>query len=85
MINLRQTNGISFANNNQLQIAAANTDFANAQLKSIEFAWIPNLSFLTGYSSFPAMGSLGYFYGGMASYSLNVFQQIKAQEQAKYI
>ncbi len=75
----------AFANNNQLQIAAANTDFANAQLKSIEFAWIPNLSFLTGYSSFPAMGSLGYFYGGMASYSLNVFQQIKAQEQAKYI
>lgn len=75
----------AFANNNQLQIAAANTDYANAQLKSIEFAWIPNLSFLTGYSSFPAMGSLGYFYGGMASYSLNVFQQIKAQEQAKYI
>ena len=75
----------AFANNNQLQIAAANTDYANAQLKSVEFAWIPNLSFLTGYSSFPAMGSLGYFYGGMASYSLNVFQQIKAQEQAKYI
>lgn len=75
----------AFANNNQLQIAAANTDYANAQLKGVEFAWIPNLSLLTGYSSFPAMGSLGYFYGGMATYSLNVFQQIKAQEQAKYI
>ncbi len=71
--------------NNQLQIAAANVDYANAQLEKIEFAWIPNLSFLTGYSSFPAMGNLGYFYGGMASYSLNVFQQLKQQKQAKYI
>ena len=44
----------AFANNNQLQIAGANVELANAQLKRIEFAWIPNFSALAGYSSFPA-------------------------------
>ncbi len=75
----------AFANNNQLQIAGANVELANAQLKRIEFAWIPNFSALAGYSSFPAWGNLGYFFGAMANYSINVFQQISQQKQAEYI
>lgn len=75
----------AFANNNQLQIAGANVELANAQLKRIEFAWIPNFSALAGYSSFPAWGNLGYFFGAMANYSINVFQQIAQQKQAEYI
>jgi multidrug efflux system outer membrane protein len=81
---LNQLMALALIKNYDLQIAAANTDYVSAQLKSIEFAWIPNLSILTGYSSFPAMGNLGYFFGGMASYSLNVLRQIKAQKQAHY-
>lgn len=75
----------AFQQNNQLQIAGASVELANAQLKRIEFAWIPNLTAMTGYSSFPAMGNLGYFFGGFANYTVNVFQLIQQQKQAEYI
>lgn len=82
---LNQLMESAFQYNNQLQIAGASVELANAQLKRIEFAWIPNLSAMTGYSSFPAMGNLGYFFGGFANYTVNVFQLIKQQQQAEYI
>jgi len=82
---LNQLMESAFKYNNQLQIAGASVELANAQLKRIEFAWIPNLSAMTGYSSFPAMGNLGYFFGGFANYTVNVFQLIQQQKQAEYI
>lgn len=75
----------AFEYNNQLQIAGASVELANAQLKRIEYAWIPNLTLMTGYSSFPAMGNLGYFFGGFANYTVNVFQLLAQQKQAEYI
>ncbi|TXI93234.1 MAG: hypothetical protein E6Q33_04400, partial [Neisseriales bacterium] len=63
---LNQLMESAFQQNNQLQIAGASVELANAQLKRIEYAWIPNLTAKTGYSSFPEIGNLGYFFGGIA-------------------
>ncbi len=82
---LNQLMESAFKYNNQLQIAGSNVELANAQLKRIEYAWIPNISLMTGYSSFPAMGNLGYFFGGFANYTVNVLQLIEQQKQAEYI
>lgn len=76
---------VALEHNNQVQIALANLDYAKGQLKQVQLNWLPNLSFLAGYSSFPAFGGIDYFFGLMPSYTLNIFAQLKQQKQAKYL
>ncbi len=70
-------------NNSDVKIALSNIDNAQAQLKQVELSWIPTLPLLLGFSDMPTLGSPGYFIGIFPSYTLNIFGQIKAQQQAK--
>lgn len=69
--------------NGDVLIAMANLNNAQAQLKQVQLSWIPNLPLLLGYSDMPVLGSPGYFLGVFPSYTMNIFGQIKAQQQAE--
>lgn len=69
-------------NNNNIQAAIGNITAAQGQLRQVQFAWIPTASASTGYSSQSLYGD-GYSFSATPAYSLNIFQQIKAQEYAK--
>lgn len=71
-------------NNYNLNIATANLEYAQAQLKQVKLSWIPSMNFWGGYSSLPYLGDAGYFFGLFPNYVLNVFQQIKMQKSAEY-
>ena len=68
--------------NSDVLIAMANLNNSQAQLKQVQLSWIPTLPLLLGYSDMPTLGSPGYFVGVFPSYTINIFGQIKAQEQA---
>lgn len=74
----------ALANNNDIKMAVANLTNAQAQLKQVQFGWIPNIPLVLGFSQMWAFNNPGYFLGLFPSYSLNVFSQIKAQDQAKH-
>lgn len=71
-------------NNNDIKIAMANLANAQGQLKQVQFGWIPNIPVVLGFSQMWAFNNPGYFLGLFPSYTLNIFSQIKAQEQAKH-
>ncbi|WP_115702289.1 TolC family protein [Legionella sainthelensi] len=71
-------------NNNNVHIAAANLQYAQAQLKQVKLNWIPGMSILSGYSQMPNLGDPGAFVALFPQYVLNIFQQIKQQKSAKY-
>lgn len=70
--------------NNDLKIAAANLELAQAQLKLVKLAWIPGMNIVAGYSQMPNLGDPGYFWGLFPLYALNILQQIKQQKSAEY-
>lgn len=69
-------------NNNNIQAAIGNIVAAQGQLRQVQFNWIPTASISGGYSSRSFIGE-GYNFAATPAYSLNVFQQIRAQEYAK--
>ncbi|KTD09175.1 outer membrane efflux protein [Legionella gratiana] len=71
-------------NNNSVHIAAANLQYAQAQLKQVKLNWIPGMSILSGYSQMPNLGDPGAFLALFPQYVLNIFQQIKQQKSAQY-
>lgn len=71
-------------NNNSIHIAAANLQYAQAQLKQVKLNWIPGMNILSGYSQMPNLGDPGAFVALFPQYVLNIFQQIKQQKSAKY-
>jgi outer membrane protein, multidrug efflux system len=75
----------ALANNNDIKIAISNLDNAQAQLKQINLSWIPTIPLMLGFSQMPILNSPGYFLGLFPSYSINIFSQIKAGEQAKHL
>ena len=71
-------------NNNDVKMAIANLANAQGQLKQVQLSWIPNIPLLLGFSQMPVLNNPGYFVGLFPSYTLNIFSQIKATEQAKH-
>ncbi len=69
-------------NNNNIQAAIGNVTAAQGQLRQVQFAWIPTASASGGYNSKAIYGQ-GYYFDAAPAYSLNIFQQIKAQQYAK--
>lgn len=72
--------------NNDIQMAMANIEAAEGELKHVELNWLPNLAVNLGYSSFPYLG----FPGVLATlaiplYTVNIFNQIKSQQRAHYV
>ncbi|MEN9946122.1 MAG: hypothetical protein RLZZ293_508 [Pseudomonadota bacterium] len=67
-------------NNNNIQIAIGNIEAARGQLRQIEFAWLPIVG---GNASYTNQAKGQYSLSFTPSYSLNIFQLIRAQEYAK--
>lgn len=74
----------SLANNLDIQVALANLEQAKGQLKQIQLSWIPFVNLYAGYSSNPAFGAPGNFYGIWPQYTLNIPSLINQQRFAKY-
>ena len=72
------------ANNNNINIAMANVEASEGELKRVKLNWIPSLSTNVGYSSFPDLGFPGVLFAVIPTYTMNIFSQIKEQKKAKY-
>ncbi len=70
--------------NNNIQVARANIEAAQGELKRIKLNWIPSIGSNVGYSSFPYLGYPGVIVTAIPTYTLNILSQIKEQQRAKY-
>lgn len=70
--------------NLDVSIALSNLEQARGQLRQIQLSWIPFINLYSGFSSNPAFGDIGTFYGAWPQYIINIAQQIEMQKQAKY-
>lgn len=71
-------------NNLDLEVALANLEQAQGQLRQVQLSWIPFVNLYAGFSSNPAFGDIGTFYGAWPQYTINIAQVIKQQERANY-
>lgn len=71
-------------NNLDINVALSNLEQARGQLTQIQLSWIPFVNLYGGYSSNPAFGDIGTFYGAWPQYIINIAGVIQAQRQAKY-
>ncbi len=71
-------------NNLDLEISLANLEQAQGQLRQVQLSWIPFINLYAGFSSNPAFGNIGTFYGAWPQYTINIAQVLKEQERAKY-
>ena len=70
--------------NNDVNIAMANIEAAEGELKRVRLNWIPTMGGNLGYSSFPYLGYPGVLAAIVPTYTINIFQQIKSQQRAHY-
>jgi outer membrane protein, multidrug efflux system len=70
--------------NNDIHIAIANLQQARGSLQQINLSWIPTIKLYAGYSTNPALGSPGGFYGVWPYYVVNIMQLYSQQKQARY-
>ncbi len=71
--------------NNDIQIAMANIEAAEGELKRVELNWLPTLTANLGYSSFPYLGFPGVLaVVALPLYTVNIFNQIKSQQRSYY-
>lgn len=70
--------------NPDIQIALANLKQAQGELKQVKLSWIPLVNLYGGYSTNPALGIPGGFYGVWPYYALNLMQQFAQQKKSQY-
>lgn len=71
-------------NNMDIHVAIGNLQQAQGELQQIKLSWIPTIKFFLGYSTNPALGIPGGFYGVWPYYTVNIMQLYTQQKQAKY-
>lgn len=81
---LNQLIELSLKYNNDINTAMGNIQAAQGELKRIKLNWIPTMTGNIGYSSFPALGYPGVLAFILPTYTMNIFTQIKEQQQAHY-
>jgi outer membrane protein TolC len=74
----------SLKSNLDLSIALSNLENAKGQLSKVQLSWIPFVDIYSGFTTNPAFGNAGTFYGLWPQYTLNIAQLIQQQKQAKY-
>lgn len=74
----------SLSSNNELQVAMANIEAAQGELKRVELNWIPSAGTMLGYSSFPYLGYPGVLAAVVPTYTINLISQYYEQKRAKY-
>jgi outer membrane protein TolC len=70
--------------NNDIQVAMANVEAAEGELKRVQLQWIPEADAIGGYSSWPDTGFPGVVFAIVPRYAVNIFKQIKEQDKAGY-
>lgn len=75
---------LGLRNNNDIHIALANLQQAQGVLQQVKLSWIPTIKLFAGYSTNPALGSPGGFYGVWPYYLVNIMQLYSQQKQAHY-
>lgn len=81
---LNQYIKLSLRKNLEIRIALANLDAARGELLKVKLNWLPSLNNLAGYSTNPALGTPGGLLAAWPNYTLNIFQQYKLQQQARF-
>ena len=71
-------------NNLDMHIAVAHLEQAQGQLSEIKLGWLPSLEILGGYSTNPALGIPGFFFGAWPGYLINIAKLLKQQQYAKF-
>ena len=74
----------SLKSNLDLSIALSNLEQAQGQLRQVQLSWIPLVNLYGGFSSNPAFGAPGTFYGAWPQYTLNIAKLIEQQKLANY-
>lgn len=69
--------------NNNIQTALVNIDYARSQLAEVKLNWIPNLTVLAGFSQFPILGNPGNVVIAYPLYVVNLLQLYKQQKSAE--
>lgn len=76
--------GTGLKNNMDIQVAIGKLQQAQGELRQVKLSWIPYVQIFGGYSTNPALGIPGGFYGVWPNYALNIMQLYTQQKQAKY-
>lgn len=71
-------------NNTDIHIALGNVQQARGELLQVKLSWIPTIQLLAGYSTNPALGVPGAFYGIWPYYVLNIMKLYTQGKQAAY-
>lgn len=71
-------------NNPDIHIALAHLEQARGELKQVQLSWIPLVHLYGGYSTNPALGIPGGFYGVWPYYALNIMQLLTKQKKLQY-
>lgn len=83
-LELNQLIEAGLKNNMDIHIAIGNLQQARGELQQVKLSWIPTLKLFAGYSTNPALGVPGGFYGAWPYYVLNIMQLYTQQKQATY-
>ncbi|WP_058535674.1 TolC family protein [Legionella saoudiensis] len=70
--------------NMDIHIALGNLQQARGELLQIKLSWIPTVQILAGYSTNPALGAPGAFYGIWPYYVLNMMKLYTQGKEASY-
>ncbi|STY29878.1 outer membrane efflux protein [Legionella wadsworthii] len=71
-------------NNMDVHIAIGNLQQAQGELKQVKLSWLPLVQLFAGYSTNPALGAPGAFYGVWPYYFVNIMKLYTQQKQAKF-
>jgi multidrug efflux system outer membrane protein len=71
-------------NNADIHIALGNLEQAQGELKQVQLSWLPTLKIMGGYSTNPALGIPGGFYGIWPYYMMNIAKQVTLGKQAQW-
>ncbi|KTD69109.1 outer membrane efflux protein [Legionella steelei] len=83
-VELNQLIEAGLNNNMDIHIAMGNLQQAQGELQQIKLSWIPIVQIFAGYSTNPALGAPGTFFGVWPYYFLNIMKLYTQQKQATY-
>ncbi len=73
----------SLQHNFDIQTALAQLEAARGELLQVKLSWLPTLKLFAGYSTNPALGIPGGFFGAWPYYTINILQQYQLQQRAQ--
>ncbi|WP_454784218.1 TolC family protein [Legionella sp. WA2024007413] len=83
-VELNQLIEAGLNNNMDIHIAIGNLQQAQGELRQIKLSWIPIVQIFAGYSTNPALGAPGAFYGVWPYYFLNIMKLYTQQKEATF-